>query len=308
LNNPDEPARNEKTMTPLLRVIIVSYNTRDLLARCLDAVFREQEEVDCEITVVDNGSADGSAAMVREQYPKVTLFAGSTNLGFAAANNLAARKAREELLFLLNPDTVMQPGCLAAVREYMAEHPEVGMAGTMILDADTSPHDSLEYEYPGQRYYPSLGRGLPGKIAWILGASLVVRRNVYQAVNGFDERFFLYAEDIDLSLRIRQQGWHLGYIEGAQVVHFEGRSERSAPVRKVLERKTRAEYIFLHKHYPHKIFKKIRRIRLLQAWWRIVSLRCAGALFGADSDREWKLVKYQVVIQVFSQGRGKTAA
>jgi GT2 family glycosyltransferase len=152
-----------------------------------------------------------------------------------------------------------------------------------------------------------MGEKLPGKIAWILGAALVVRRDVYRAAGGFDERFFLYAEDIDFSLSLRKKGWELGFIPEARVVHLEGQSERSAPARDVLERKTRAECIFLQKHYPHDVYRRIRRVRLVQAWWRIFTLNGVRILSGLSQEQEWKLVKYRVIVQVYGEYQGRGA-
>lgn len=192
-------------MTPSISIIIVNYNTGALLVRCMDSI-RAQADQACSVIIVDNASVDDSVAGIRSGYSEVQLIANKSNLGFAAANNQAIGKTRDDLLFFLNPDTELQPGCLKAIREFMVSHPVVGLAGPAIINDDGSPHSSVEYSYPGARYQPGLFEKLPGDIAWILGAAMVARREVITEIQGFDERFFLYAEDMDLCLKIRRQG------------------------------------------------------------------------------------------------------
>jgi len=290
-------------MTPSISIIIVNYNTGDLLVRCMDSI-RAQADQACRVIVVDNASIDDSVERMRARYSEAHLIANKRNLGFAAANNQAIGKTRDNLLFFLNPDTELQPGCLKAIREFMVSHPVVGLAGPAIINDDGSPHSSVEYSYPGARYQPGLFEKLPGDIAWILGAALVARREVITEIQGFDERFFLYAEDIDLCLKIRQQGWSLALISKAKVMHIEGQSEKQAPFIEVMERKIRSELIFLNKYYKINIVRKIGRIRLLEAWWRILCLRTAAVFFKLTDENRKKLIRYSVITAVYGRTKG----
>ncbi len=285
-------------MPPRLCIIIVNYNTGELLSRCLDSI-RAQRQGDCRVIVVDNASVDESVELVRSGYPEVRLIANDRNLGFAAANNQAIEETNAEFLFFLNPDTELQPGCLVEIMAFMAAHPEIGMAGPAIINSDGSHHSTVEDSYPGSHYSCGEVDDLPGDIAWLLGAALVVRRKVIADVCGFDERFFLYAEDIDLCLEIRKKNWSLGYIPTAKVLHLEGQSEKRAPFAEVIERKVRAELLFFNKHYRPETVVKIRRSRLLQAWWRILSLRVSGLFFGAKEAHQRKQIKYAVIARLY---------
>ncbi len=281
-----------------LCIIIVSYNTASLLIRCLDSI-RRQKGVDRRVIVVDNASADRSVELVRSGYPEVEVIANDRNLGFAAANNLAIAEVSEDLLFFLNPDTELRPGCLSAGIEFMKVNPDIGMAGAALVNRDGSPHNSVEQQYPGEHYSQGKFDRLPGKIAWLLGAALLARKKAIAAVRGFDERFFLYAEDIDLCLELRKLGWRLGFISEAVVMHLEGQSEHAAPLAEVMERKISAERLFLQKHYSAGTAAGICRRRWLQAWWRLLSLWPAA--FFRDGEQYRKLIKYWTAARIYSR-------
>ena len=287
-------------MTLNICIVIVNYNTGILLTRCLDSIRKEKDD-NCRIIVVDNGSVDGSLDLLRADFPEIELIANTENLGFAAANNQAIKQCTEELLFFLNPDTELQGGCLRAIRKFMESHPEVGLAGPLIITRDGSPHPVVEYRYPGSRYGGGRFDDLPGKIAWILGAAMVARSSVIAAVGGFDTRFFLYSEDIDLCLAVRKEGWQLAQIPEAKVMHLEGQSEKGAPFAEVVERKVRSDLLFLKKHYDAVTVRKIRRVRLLESWWRICCLRFEGCFLDLTSEKKEKLIRYEVMSRLYRQ-------
>ncbi len=291
-------------MTTDVCIIIVNYNTGHLLSRCLDSI-RKQNDDKSRIIVVDNGSVDDSLDLLQNDYPEIELIANHENMGFAAANNLAIQRCTEELIFFLNPDTELKSGCLRAIREFMNEHPKVGLAGPVIINPDGSPHSAVEYNYPGDRYGGRRFDDLPGTIAWILGAALVTRRLVIKTIGGFDTRFFLYAEDIDLCLAVRKAGWLLAEIPEAKVMHLEGQSEKRAPLAEVMERKVRSDLLFLEKHYDVFTLQKIRRIRLLEAWWRICCLHFEGFFFDLSAGKKEKLIRYEVVSRLYRDDGGQ---
>lgn len=281
-----------------LCLILVNYNTGQILTRCLDSI-RDQKEIDRRVIVVDNASTDDSVALVRSAYPEVKLIANQRNIGFAAANNQALATVSEELIFFLNPDTELQSGCLAAALTFMAAHPAIGMAGPVILNRDGSVHNSADHEYPGEHYSQGKFDDLPGNIAWLLGAALVARREAIASVQGFDERFFLYAEDIDICLKIRQQGWKLEVIPDAAVMHLEGQSELTASYTEVAQRKISAELLFLQKHYSTETVTRICRRRRLQAWWRLLFLW--PALFLRKGEQQKKMIKYLTTDRIYGR-------
>lgn len=281
-----------------LSVIIVNYNTADFLTACLRSVLA-QTGASCEVWVVDNASADHSVAMVREQFPQVRLLASPENLGFAKANNQATREAGGRFIYYLNPDTEVRPGCFSAILRFMEANPSVGMAGTRLLYPDHTPQGSVEERYPGQRHATGELTGLPGRIAWLLGASLIARREVVEQVGGFSEDFFLYGEDIDLSLKVRQAGWKLGFIPGAEVIHWEGRSERHTLPIEVLRKKLAAEALFYRRYYTPAAIDRICRANIRQARWRLLTLPIERFLAPDKKSATAKLDRYQLLLDFF---------
>ncbi len=277
-----------------ISVIIVSYQTADLIGPCLSSVISQK---DCrqEIIVVDNASTDGSAVFIAENFPGVRLISNTKNLGFAAANNQALPHCRGSYLFFLNPDTILQNGCLAAAITFMNTHPELGLAGLQILNPDGSAQESISYQYLSQRYTSGELAGLPGKIAAVMGAAMIAPRDAINAVGGFDADFFLYGEDEDLCLRLRRRGFLIGYIPGARVIHYHGQSERRATTAEVWRKKIRAEYLFYRKHYRPETIARISRWELIKATWRLLTLHLGRPFMKNRNASQEKLVKYSVL-------------
>ncbi len=278
-----------------ISVIIISYNTADLIGPCLASVV-SQTGCRQEIFVVDNASTDGGAAFIAANHPTVHLAANEENRGFAAANNQVLPCCHGKYLLFLNPDTVLQKDCLAAAMAFMDAHPEMGLAGLQILNPDGSNQESVSYRYLSQRYTSGELAALPGKIAAVLGAAMIAPRRAIAAVGGFDEDFFLYGEDEDLCLRLRRRGFQIGYIPGARVLHFHGQSERRSTAAEVWRKKIRAEYLFYHKHYRPETIAKIARMELIKARWRIMTLRFWLPFAKDKNAARQKLAKYSVLV------------
>lgn len=225
---------------PLVCAIVVSFNTRDMTLRCLRTLQRELAHLHAEIWVVDNASTDGSAAAIAEALPDVRLIRNERNAGFGAANNLAMARSRGEFLLLLNSDAFVKPGAVEALLDVMRADPRVGVAGPRLLNSDSSPQPCcFAFPSPGHAWVENLFPGGWGggwtveresAPPWIVGAAMLVRREVFLRVGGFDERFFLYAEESDWQRRIRSAGWQVRVTPAAEVEHL-GRasSEGRAP-------------------------------------------------------------------------------
>ena len=284
---------------PILSVIIVNYNTEDLLKRCLQSI-ATQTDADFEVIVVDNDSADNSVAIVKDTFPWVKLIANRENKGFAKANNQALKLCRAKYIYFLNPDTEVKKGALREMLAYMEAHKRVGLAGTRIENPDGSLQPSFDRRYPGGRHAEYILKGLKGDIAWVLGASIIARQDILNDLNGFDENFFLYGEEQDLCLRIRQAGWEIGYIEKALIVHWGAQSERSTPPVEIWQKKFNSEIIFYRKHYPGQIFSRIRRSFLMKAYWRMFTLKMSLPFCSDKKVCKSKLNKYRTVISTFS--------
>lgn len=283
-----------------LSVIIVNYNTADFVKRCLASIVL-QNKVQYEVIVIDNGSKDGIAGVINHDYPWVTFIENEENLGFAAANNQGVKISSGRYIYYLNPDTKLTPGVFKKLIEYMDTHLEMGLAGTCMVNPDGSLQSSVERRYPGQRYAGEELKNLKGDIAWVLGASMIARRNIIETLNGFDERFFLYGEDLDLCLMIRKAGWCIGFVQDAVVIHWGGGSERKNLPVEVWKKKFKAESIFYTKHYYRKTIDLIKRKNIIQAFWRILTLKITLLFLKNDEGAMAKLDKYKATLEIFKK-------
>ena len=277
-----------------LSVIIISYNTADLIGNCLKSVFATSN-ITRKVFVVDNASTDGSSDFIKDNFPSVHLAVNTKNVGFAAANNQVLPQCKGKYIFFLNPDTEIMSDTFSEAISFMDANPRIGLAGTKIINPDGTLQWSVSYKYPGQRYTASEVSDLPGKIACVLGASIIARSELIKEIEGFDEDFFLYGEDQDLCLRIRKMGHVIGYIDSATVIHLGGQSEKDSLSSEVWKKKIHAEYIFYKKHYLPKTIKRISRGNIIKTWWRIITLKLFLP-FAKDKTRaKEKLGKYQVI-------------
>jgi len=263
---------DQNSPVPDVSVVIVSYNTADLIGTCLDSV-RASRGCRTEVFVVDNASADGGAGLIGAQFPWVRLIANTKNRGFGTACNQALPLCRGRYVLFLNPDASLQPDALNRAVSAMDRSPVLGLAGLKILNPDGTLQPSISYRYPGQRHCREELRDLPGRIACVLGAAMIARTDVVRRLGGFDEDFFLYGEDQDLCLRIRREGYEIGYVKEAVAVHIGAQSERSSPREDLLLRKIRAEYLFYGKHYRPDTVARIRKAEFLKARWRLFTLK-----------------------------------
>lgn len=236
-----------------LAIVTVSYNTRELLADCLDSALAglERSGLAGEIWVVDNASSDGSADMVRQRFPVVHLLAQEQNVGFAAGNNMALQElgfgqgTEARHVLFLNPDTRVLGDALGKMVRFLDSSPTAGAAGAALVHGDGSFQHSA-FAFPGLRqmffdFFPVHPRildsrlngryprrlyqaGQPFQVDHPLGAALMLHRETLAQVGGFDERFFMYCEEIDLCRRIRAAGWQIYSVPQAQIVHLVGQS------------------------------------------------------------------------------------
>lgn len=245
---------------PAVSIIIVNWNTRDLLRGCLASI-RNQTAAAHEVIVVDNASSDDSAEMVRAEFPNVVLIANDTNRGFAAANNQGLSVAQGRHLLLLNPDTVVLDHAIDQMLAWMAGHPQVGCAGCQVLEgpgviqrtcsADHTPLNMLISSSGlmrlskwlpilGQPWYFDWDRKSEREVDVVTGVFLLVPRAVLERVGPLDESFFVYAEEADWCLRIRNAGYTCAFTPIAQIIHFDGGAKSTAQIKSKM-------YIQLHK-------------------------------------------------------------
>jgi hypothetical protein len=242
-----------------ISIIIVNFCTRQLLHDCL-ASLRNEGSSDLETIVVDNHSNDGSAEMVRNEFPEVRPIENEENLGFAKANNQGIMLSRGEKLLLLNSDTVVRPGALQAMAEFLDSHPEAGGVTCRLLNADGSIQACVSAQpspvllffrlagvsrlFRGDRvrrvlrdhlasflgatvrsyFAPYSSSDSAVEVGNVSGACLMLRRSAVQQVGPLDERFFMYFEDMDYCIRLRKAGWKLYYVPRGEIFHLVGQS------------------------------------------------------------------------------------
>jgi N-acetylglucosaminyl-diphospho-decaprenol L-rhamnosyltransferase len=233
-----------------LSIVVVSWNVRDLLHRCLASLAGAVRHLSCETFVVDNASGDGSAGMVRSEFPQVHLVENTENLGFTRANNQAIVRAEGRYILLLNPDTEVLGDALEEMVSFMDANPEAGVAGPQLVYADGSVQSSRR-RFPDlktlfvestvlqrlfarssiiKRYYVlDRPHDVVQDVDWVVGACLMTRRQAVEAAGLMDERFFMYSEEMDWCLRMKQKGWRVVYLPDARVMHHEARSSEQSP-------------------------------------------------------------------------------
>ncbi|MCL5959719.1 MAG: glycosyltransferase family 2 protein [Chloroflexi bacterium] len=250
-----------------ISVVIVSFNTRDLLLQCLRSVFDGSASLGMEVWVVDNASTDGSAQAVRELCPEVRLIPNDQNQGFAAASNQAMRQCSGRYVLLLNPDTIVLEDALRRLVDFLDEHPRVGIAGGRLVYPDGSFQHSafhfptlamalldffpINHRLINSRLngrYPAGAYDRPFPIDHPLGANLLARREVLEQVGLLDENFFMYCEEIDFCLRTKLRGWDIYCVPSAKIVHYSGQSTRQFHAQMLIEL-YRSRYRLFRKHY-----------------------------------------------------------
>lgn len=244
---------NESTVVDL-SVTIASYNTKDYLHECLNSIYSSVESVSFEVIVVDNASHDGSPEMVRGEFPTVNLICNADNVGVAVATNQGIEASTGRYFITMNSDTVVQPGALDRLVEFMDAHPDVGAATARLVLPDGREHPPACGNQPSFRsdmlsalsavssrirdMLPAVRFGKPidyretqevNCVLW--GTAMIVRRKVIDTVGGQDPRFFVYGEDTDWSMRIARAGWKQYTVGDAVIVHYGGQSTKQASIR-----------------------------------------------------------------------------
>ncbi len=251
-----------------LSIVIVSYNAREHLERCIDSLVATPPALSHDIIVVDNGSTDGAVDAVRRRWPQVRTLALERNIGFAAANNRGIRATGGARVLLLNSDTVVPPGAIDTLASRLEAHPDAAVAGPRLVDAAglaeisfgamISPFAELRQKTVGALYARGVAP-VTGWVAratrrerfvdWVSGACLLVHRADAEAVGLLDERFFLYTEDVDFCASIRARGRRVLFTPAAEVVHLRGRS-RATAADAMTAAYRRSHVAFYEKHHP----------------------------------------------------------
>lgn len=218
-------------------VIIISYNTLELTRNCINSVLEKTTDINYEIIVVDNASNDGTVEMIENTFPQVKLLAEKKNWGFGTANNIGAKNAKGDFIFLLNSDTLLVNNAIKILFQYIQNNPDIGICGGQLFDLKMNKTNSYGP-------YPTLSRELfvallPAKFTnfkpihfekaiklnnCISGADMMINKKLYDQINGFDTDFFMYSEDVDLSYRMKKIGYNSAFVPEAKIIHLVNQS------------------------------------------------------------------------------------
>jgi GT2 family glycosyltransferase len=253
-------------------IIIVNYNTFSFAKAAIESVFEKTRDITYEIILVDNNSPDNSGQQLKDYFNgKIVYLQNTENLGFGQANNEAVKIANGRNLFFLNSDTILLNNAVKILSDYLDNNPRVGCCGGNLFDADRNPTNSfcrffvpsifdeinsLLFRIPEKLFYGkntiynNTNKTL--KVAYITGADLMIRKNIFDILNGFDSDFFMYSEEAELEYRIKKMNYLVVSVPFAQVIHLEGKSFSNSLDR--LKMISVSQKIFLQKIYGQKIF------------------------------------------------------
>jgi GT2 family glycosyltransferase len=276
--DPDPRAsRNQEAAQGRLAVVVVNFNTHDRLRECLRSLSSEPTSL---VIVADNGSTDESVRMVEREFPWVIVDVDATNPGYGAAANRAIRRCAPRHVLVLNSDTRVQPDALARLQGYLDEHPRAGVIGPRLTDEDGTLQRSC-FPFPSlfrrsltdgpmgilATWIPALREPLatwahhePRVVPWVMGAAMVLRREAFDAIGGFDESYFMYAEETDLCYRLKAAGWETHFTPVTDVVHA-GRASTDQHRAAMLEQNLASSFQFYRRHY-HGLYLVLVEIKL----------------------------------------------
>lgn len=253
-----------------LSIIIVNYNVRHFLQLCLDSVYAATQHIEAEIIVVDNASSDDSCAMVKQDFPDVHLIANTENVGFSKANNQGAAYAKGKHLCILNPDTVVGERVFEDILDWIAKNrtKNIGAIGVRLIDGGGVFLPESKRNLPtarvafnklfgnGNAYYANqIQPDGTGEVAILVGAFMFMEKAVYHEAKGFDEQYFMYGEDIDLSYSITRLGYQNYYLGSSAVIHFKG--ESTAKDLQYRKRFYGAMQLFYKKYFKQNSFERL---------------------------------------------------
>ncbi len=256
-----------------ISVIIVNYNVQYFIEQAIQSINKASVHLNVEIIVVDNASIDGSVALIKKKFPKVRVIANTKNLGFSKANNQGASIARGKYFLILNPDTLLQENTLDVCYQFMEIHPKCGALGVKMIDGKGSflPESKRSIPTPqvaffkfsglsnlfpkskkfGAYYLSYLSENQTHKVEVLSGAFMFIPSKIYQLVNGFDEDYFMYGEDIDLSWKIIKQGYQNYYTPKTSIIHYKGESTKKGSLN-YIKMFYEAMQVFSNKHFNHR--------------------------------------------------------
>lgn len=277
-----------------LSIVVVSWNTKELLEKCLASLYASPAVSSFEVRVVDNASSDGSANMVQKKFPQVKLIENPANVGFARANNQAIHQSHGRYIMLLNPDTEVTPGALDAMIKFLEVSPEVGTVGPRLFNPDGTlqvscyPTPTLLREfwrllhldkikpfgvYPMQAW----DQNHPRDVEVMQGACLILRREALEQTGFLNEDYFIYSEEVDLCYRLRKAGWRISWLPEATVIHYGGQSTQLVSQEMFLHL-YRSKVLFFRKNYSWMQVFVYKMILTVAALTRLITAPVASMI------------------------------
>ena len=253
-----------------LSIIIINYNVKEFLLNLLDSLRKAVKNISTEIIIVDNASDDGSVEILREKFPSIKLIANKKNVGFGAANNQALETAKGKYFLLINPDAIVKEDTLLKMLEFFNSTPQVGIAGCKVLNPDGSLQLACRRGFPGpwtsftkvmglSKLFPKsrlfarynltyLDENQTYEVDAVSGAFMMMRKEVYEKIGGFDQQFFMYGEDLDLCYRTQKSGYKVFYVHNTEIIHYKGESTKRSSLdeTKIFYD---AMHLFVRKHF-----------------------------------------------------------
>ncbi len=318
IDNSTAPLRSEVPVEdpPQVSVLIINWNSGELLDQALNSLYAETTGVQFETVVVDNGSQDGSLELLKNKWSQVRRVELPHNHGFGQANNIGFEHCRANYILLLNADTIVLPTTVTGLVQALDAHPEAGCIGARHLNPDLSLqwsmddfpsllNDSLRYldlirlpRLQGwlKRKYPACSdHEIDREVDWVNGACLIIRKEILHTVGGFDPYFFIYAEELDWCFRIWQGGWTVRFTPKAEVIHIHGGSFNATDgKRTILIYQSLKRYYY--KHYSRRKYHAIFAMIVVNSGWRILALAVLHlrSLTGRQPSRNtWELITQQ---------------
>jgi len=305
-----------------ISVVIVGWNAKHYLELCLNSLYEAPPRRSMEVLVVDNASSDGSAEMIKSQFPQVRLIRSEENLGFARGNNLAIRQCQGRYIALVNPDVIVFPGCLDALADYLDQNPKVGDVGPRVLNPDMSMQSTC-------RRFPTLwnnfcsATGLATKfnnskffagehmfyfphdrtlaVDVLVGCFSFIRRETFDEVGLLDENLFMYGDDVDWCRRARNAGWQVVFYPGGRAIHDRGKITAPYPIRFAVAQQRSILY-YWRKHHGFWGVTGIRSIMFFHHVMRYSFATLAGALRSKPASDVRKQVSGACLRAMFFEG------
>ncbi len=289
---------------PTISIVIVSWNAKSFLAECLESLQGPVYDGPMETIVVDNGSSDGSAEMVRARFSDVKLICNESNLGFAKANNIGIRRCQGEFVALINSDVHVLPGCLSSLVSYCEAYPRAGLVGPYIKGGDGAQQIScraaptvwnmfcralaLDAVFDRSRLFNGYFLGhwdhsTVGPVDILSGCFWLARRAALDEVGLLDEAFFFYGEDMDWCKRFRDTGWGVDFVPQARAIHYGGASSANSPIRFYIERQ-KADLQYWRKHHSSLSVLAYYAICVLNHALRVIGYSAKARVAGRDKE------------------------